>query len=402
MVGCGQLNVQNSCDCELKENVIAELEAELIKLKKRPVASTKPSEQKFSEYNLLRKTKWVEIEDKLQNDQLNQAWSAWIYGCEKLIKKNDWKISCEAAKNLSSPSNKEVINYLHTYFDLYKAKNKDGSSKGLITGYYQPLLKGSRTKTKKYKVPLYSPPLDLITVELSEIYPELKYKRLRGRVDGNKLIPYLTRKEISKKDYPLQGNELLWVENSVESFFLEIQGSGVIEFEDGSTTQVGYADQNGHPYRSMGLALIRQGELKRHKVSMQSIKAWAKKNKRKLQKFLNANPSTVFFRELPQGLPGPIGALGVPISSERSVAIDRRFIPLGAPIFLSTTEPNSDTSLDKFMIAQDTGGAINGGVRADFYWGQGKGAGAKAGKMKQSGEIWVMLPKKFSFPKPAK
>ena len=217
-------------------------------------------------------------------------------------------------------------------------------------------------------------------------------------MEGKKLIPYFTREEIAKENYPLQGNELLWVQNPVEAFFLEIQGSGVIEFEDGSTTQVGYADQNGHPYRSMGLALIRQGELKRHRVSMQSIKYWAKKNKRKLRRFLNANPSTVFFRELPQGLPGPIGALGVPISSERSVAVDRRFIPLGAPIFLSTTEPNSNISLDKFMIAQDTGGAINGGVRADFYWGQGKSAGAKAGKMKQSGEIWVMLPKNFSFP----
>ena len=402
LVSCGQLNVQNSCNCDLEKNTIAELEAKLIELKKNSVASTKPSKKKFLEYSLLRKTKWEDIGDKLQNDQASQAWSAWIYGCEELIKKIDWKISCEAAKNLSSPSNKEVINYLHTYFDLYKAENEDGSSKGLITGYYQPLLKGSRTKTKKYKVPLYSPPLDLITVDLSEVYPELKYKRLRGKVEGNKLIPYLTRKEISKKDYPLQGNELLWVENSVESFFLEIQGSGIIKFEDGSTTQVGYADQNGHPYRSMGLALIKQGELKRHKVSMQSIKAWARKNKKKLQKFLNANPSTVFFRELPQGLPGPIGALGVPITSERSVAIDRRFIPLGAPIFLSTTEPNSNVSLNKFMIAQDTGGAINGGVRADLYWGQGNKAGAKAGKMKQSGEMWVMLPKAYSFPKPKK
>ncbi len=402
LVSCGQLNVQNSCNCDLEKNTIAELEAKLIELKKNSVAPTKPSKNKFLEYSLLRKTKWEDIGDKLQNDQASQAWSAWIYGCEELIKKIDWKISCEAAKNLSSPSNKEVIHYLHTYFDLYKAENEDGSSKGLITGYYQPLLKGSRTKTKKYKVPLYSPPLDLITVDLSEVYPELKYKRLRGKVEGNKLIPYLTRKEISKKDYPLQGNELLWVENSVESFFLEIQGSGIIKFEDGSTTQVGYADQNGHPYRSMGLALIKQGELKRHKVSMQSIKAWARKNKKKLQKFLNANPSTVFFRELPQGLPGPIGALGVPLTSERSVAIDRRFIPLGAPIFLSTTEPNSNVSLNKFMIAQDTGGAINGGVRADFYWGQGNKAGAKAGKMKQSGEMWVMLPKAYSFPKPKK
>jgi len=398
LISCGQLNEKKPCNCELEKNALKEIKAELAELKKLQAPIIDIPSNKILQYGLLVKAQWVEIEEKLQQDQVSQAWSAWIHGCEKLIKLNDWKVSCKAAKNLSSPSNIEVIEYLHKHFDLYKAKNEDGSKKGLITGYYQPELKGSRTKTKKYKIPLYTPPHDLITVDLSEVYPDLKYKRLRGRVEGNKLIPYFTREEISKKDYPLQGNELLWVENSVESFFLEIQGSGVIRFEDGSTTQVGYADQNGHPYRSMGLALIRQGELKRHKVSMQSIKAWAKKNKRKLRKFLNANPSTVFFRELPQGLPGPIGALGVPISSERSVAIDRKYIPLGAPVFLSTTEPNSNVSLNKLMIAQDTGGAINGGVRADFYWGQGEIPGSKAGSMKQSGEIWVLLPKKFSFP----
>ena len=398
LTSCGQLNVQNSCNCELEKNALAEVKAELAELKKLQAVTTSTPSKKIPQYGLLVKAQWIEIEEKLQKDKAKQAWSAWMHGCKKLINVNDWKSSCEAAKNLSAPSNTEVIEYLHKHFDLYKAKNENGSQKGLITGYYQPELNGSRTKTKKYKIPLYSPPLDLITVNLSEVYPDLKYKRLRGRVEGNKLIPYFTREEISKKDYPLQGNELLWVENSVESFFLEIQGSGVIKFEDGSTTQVGYADQNGHPYRSMGLSLIRKGELKRHKVSMQSIKAWAKKNKRKLQKFLNTNPSTVFFRELPQGLPGPIGALGVPISSGRSVAIDRKFIPLGAPIFLSTTEPNSNISLSRLMIAQDTGGAINGGVRADFYWGQGKIPGSKAGSMKQSGEIWVMLPKNFSFP----
>ena len=398
LISCGQLSEKKPCNCELEKNALKEIKAELAELKKLQAPIIDIPSNKILQYGLLVKAQWVEIEEKLQQDQVNQAWSAWVHGCEKLINLNDWKVSCEAAKILSSPSNIEVIEYLHKHFDLYKAKNEEGSKKGLITGYYQPELKGSRTKTKKYKIPLYTPPHDLITVDLSEVYPDLKYKRLRGRVEGNKLIPYFTREEISKKDYPLQGNELLWVENSVESFFLEIQGSGVIKFEDGSTTQVGYADQNGHPYRSMGLALIRQGELKRHKVSMQSIKAWARKNKRKLKKFLNANPSTVFFRELPQGLPGPIGALGVPISTARSVAIDRKFIPLGAPVFLSTTEPNSNVSLDKLMMAQDTGGAINGGVRADFYWGQGKIPGSKAGSMKQSGEIWVMLPKNFSFP----
>ena len=260
------------------------------------------------------------------------------------------------------------------------------------------MLKGNWKKTKRYNIPLYSIPDDLITVNLSEIYPDLKYKRLRGRVEGNKLVPYFTRDEITEKVTPLEGNELVWVNNAVEAFFLEIQGSGVIEFENGRRIQIGYADQNGHPYRSMGRALIRAGELQRGKVSMQSIKKWARNNKKKLRKFLSANPSYVFFRILPEGLPGPIGAMGIPITAERSVAIDRKYVPLGAPIFLKTTKPNTDIPIKQLMIAQDTGGAINGGVRADFYWGQGDNAGKMAGKMKQDGRIWVLLPKDFKLP----
>jgi len=302
------------------------------------------------------------------------------------------------SKNLISPTNKDIKTFFYQNFLLYQAFQKNGSENGLVTGYYQPLLEGSRKKTRRYQIPLYGPPSDLITVDLSDVYPDLKYKRLRGRVEGNKLIPYHTREEITENKLPLKGNELFWVKDAVEAFFLEIQGSGVIAFKDGTRTQVGYADQNGHPYRSMGRELIHKGELSRHKVSMQSIKAWAKKNKEKLQRFMNANPSVVFFRELPPGLPGPIGALGVPISAERSVAVDRKFIPLGAPIILSTTQPNSNKALKKVMVAQDTGGAIGGGVRVDFYWGQGNAAGKKAGSMKQQGKVWVILPKDFKFP----
>jgi membrane-bound lytic murein transglycosylase A len=385
---CGQFTTQTPCECEEKESeqkVLEKSEAIVDKI------------EEIKPYSFLTKVKWNEIKSNLESDYLILAWPAWIQSCSTLINRNEWKPVCEIALKIESPTNDKLISYFNDNFNLFQAKNNDGSSEGLITGYYQPVLKGSWTRTKKYNVPLYAPPNDLITVDLSEVYPDLKYKRLRGRIEGNKLIPYLTREEIYKRNFPLQGNELIWLENSVEAFFLEIQGSGVVEFDNGNRTQIGYADQNGHPYRSMGRELIRKGELKRHKVSMQSIKVWAKKNKKKLQKFLNANPSFVFFRELPQGLPGPIGALGVPITTERSVAIDRRYIPLGAPIFLSTTQPNSNKPLRQLMIAQDTGGAINGGVRADFYWGQGKKAGAKAGSMKQSGKIWVILPKEFSF-----
>ena len=196
LISCGQLNVQNSCDCELEKNALAEMEAEIAKLKDLKAAPIKISSNIIPEYGLLIKVQWEEIEEKLQQDEASQAWPAWLHGCEKLIKKNDWKIPCEEARNLSSPSSMEVINYLHTYFNLYKAKNEDGSSKGLITGYYQPLLKGSRAKTKKYKIPLYSPPLDLITVELSEIYPELKYKRLRGSLKQKEFVKELTNPTI--------------------------------------------------------------------------------------------------------------------------------------------------------------------------------------------------------------
>ena len=383
---CGQVNIQEPCDCD--KPVITPEESQK--------CEAIPEKKKIAEYGLLEKTSWDAINSKMEKDHLILAWPAWLRSCSVLIKKSYWEKSCKSALKITSkPSHQDLIKYFHSHFNLYQAHQEDDSTEGLITGYYQPLLKGSREKSPQFKVPLYAPPTDLITVDLSELYPDLKYKRLRGRIEGNKLIPYYTREAISDKKIPLEGNEIFWVQDQVEAFFLEIQGSGVIEFEDGSRTQVGYANQNGHPYRSMGRELINKGELSRHKVSMGSIKAWAKKNKKKLKKFLNANPSFVFFRELPKGLPGPIGAMGLPISAERSVAVDRKFIPLGAPIFLSTTEPNSDVPLERLMVAQDTGGAIGGGVRADFYWGQGDKAGRKAGSMKQKGSIWVLLPKEF-------
>ena len=379
-------------DCECEEIKVTKEES--IKCEAFPEVK----EKEISQYGLLKKSDWEDVSDILDKDHLTLAWPAWLRSCDALKNKNAWKNVCSKSKEIFNPTDKVITNFFYQNFHLYQAFQKDGGEEGLVTGYYQPLLQGSRKKTRKYQIPLYGPPSDLITVDLSEVYPDLKYKRLRGRVEGNKLIPYHTREEITEDKYPLQGNELFWVRDAVEAFFLEIQGSGVIAFEDGTRTQVGYADQNGHPYRSMGRELIHKGELSRHKVSMQSIKAWAKKNKKKLQRFMNANPSVVFFRELPRGLPGPIGALGVPIAAERSVAVDRKFVPLGAPLILSTTHPNSKKSLQQLMVAQDTGGAIGGGVRIDFYWGQGNVAGKKAGSMKQKGKVWVILPKGFQFP----
>jgi membrane-bound lytic murein transglycosylase A len=164
--------------------------------------------------------------------------------------------------------------------------------------------------------------------------------------------------------------------------------------------RIGYADQNGYPYKSIGKALVERGELTLDKASMQGIKDWAKRNPGKLTELLDVNASYVFFRELPNQLAGPLGALGVPLTAGRSLAVDPRTIPLGAPVFLSTTWPNDAKPLNRLMLAQDTGGAIKGVVRADFFWGFGSDAGKQAGGMKQAGKMWVLLPKDYPLPQP--
>lgn len=361
-----------------------------------PAPTIPPPEVKVPEYSLLRAASWEDI-DSFAQDDLTKAWGAWLQSCNALRTRQPWQNACEAAFALSSPGNEAIQAYFKQYFTVYRTTNIDGTDTGLITGYYEPMLKGSRTKTDIYRYPLYGKPDDLITVELGSLYPELANKRVRGRLTGTKLVPYYNRGEIDLEQSPLQGRELLWVDDIIDLFFLQIQGSGLIQLDDGEQVHVGYADQNGQAYQSIGRLLIERGELTADKASMQGIKNWARNNLDKLRDLLNSNPSYVFFRELPAGLPGPLGALGVPIAAERSVAIDQHYVPLGAPVFLSTTYPNSSKPLNRLMLAQDTGGAIKGGVRADFFWGAGFEAGRQAGAMKQRGKIWVLLPKEFQF-----
>ncbi len=218
--------------------------------------------------------------------------------------------------------------------------------------------------------------------------------RLRGRVVGRSVVPYFSRAEMEQRGH-LNGSELLWVDNEIDAFFLQVQGSGRVQLDETQeVVRVAYADQNGHPYRSIGRYLVDKGELTLEQASMQGIKAWAAANPERLRELLNANPSYVFFREekIIDPAQGPKGALGVPLTPQRSIAIDPRFITLGAPVFLSTTRPNSNVPLRRLMLAQDTGGAIRNPVRADFFWGFGADAGELAGKMKQPGQMWVLLP----------
>jgi len=363
-----------------------------------PPAVVKPGEPaKAPEYGLLRPTEWSTL-NGFEEDDLVAAWPALLRSCGALKNREAWRNACAAASQLGMPDNQKIRSFLTEHFTPYQATNPDNTDTGLITGYYQPELNGSLTRTERYRYPLYSKPDDLISVELGSIYPELTGRRLRGRLGGNKLTPYYSRGEIDIIESPLGGRELLWVDDVVDLFFLQIQGSGIIKLENGESLPVGYADQNGHPYQSIGRVLIEKGELTPDKASMQGIKEWGRRNPDKLRELLNTNPSYVFFRELPGGLAGPLGALGVPIAAERSIAVDPRYIPLGAPVFLSTTYPNSGQPLRRVMLAQDTGGAIKGSVRADFFWGAGFEAGRQAGAMKQQGKIWVFLPKEWAKP----
>ncbi len=347
-------------------------------------------------YPTLKPVEWSSVAF-WQDDTASEAWPAFLQSCATLVKRSAWQAICAEAATMAAPDDDAVRAFFEQRFQPWQATQEDGSAEGLVTGYYEPLLKGDRVRTERARHPLYAVPDDLVTVDLASLYPELKNLRLRGRLAGNKLVPYPSRKEIEAaangNGNGFKGQPIAWAEDPVDLFFLQIQGSGRIELPDGSHMRVGYADQNGHPYQSIGKLLVERGELKLEQASMQGIKDWGAKNPDRLPDLLAANPSYVFFRELPNGLTGPLGALGVPLTGGRSIAVDPRFIPLGAPVFLATTQPNSSEPLNRLVMAQDTGGAIRGGVRADYFWGFGNEAGELAGRMKQRGRMWVLLPR---------
>jgi membrane-bound lytic murein transglycosylase A len=353
-----------------------------------PVAApTKPAE-------LLRPATFAALPG-WDKDDVREAWPAFLASCDVMIKKADWREPCTIARTVDGANGKAVRLFFESFFTPYQIINPDGTETGLATGYYEPLLRGARKPTGPYQTPLYRVPDDLLTVDLSSLYPELKSMRLRGRLAGNKIVPYLSRAEMSQA-HVLDGKELLWVDNAIDAFFLQIQGSGRVQLSDTrETVRVAYADQNGHPYKSIGRYLVDKGELTLDQASAQGIKAWVAANPSRQQELLNANPSYVFFKEekITDPQKGPKGALGVPLTAQRSIAVDPQYVALGAPVFLATTQPGSEVLLQRLMMAQDTGGAIRNPVRADFFWGFGTDAGEKAGRMKQVAMMWVLLPK---------
>ncbi len=336
------------------------------------------------------------------SDAMKDAWPAFLESCGVLGQHTEWAIPCSAAQATHPATSQEVRTFFERYFEPYGIVEKVGTQEdryGLITGYFEPLLHGARMPSAEFDTPLYSPPPDLLTVDLSSVYPDLKGKRIRARLDGNKVVPYYSREDLVR-DASLKGHEIVWVDDPLGAFFLEVQGSGRVELPDGETIRLHYADENGYPYRSIGRYLVDRGELKPEEATMPGIRLWARSHPSRVQALLDADPSVVFFREEPLGDPalGPQGTLGVPLTPGRSIAVDPAAVPAGAPVFLATTFPDSAVTLQRLVVAQDTGGAIRGAVRADLFWGMGTEAAGEAGEMRQSGRLWLIWPKGMPLP----
>ena len=340
---------------------------------------------------------------------LDAAWPALLASCRGFERRRKavWADACaDAAAAADTAARRAVIERRFDVFRIESVTVEDGAAeprllatetRGRITGYYEPQLAGSRTRAGPFTVPLYRPPADLLTIDLSPLFPDLADRPLRGRLvlsdRGPRVVPYWSRAELTEDR--LRGAELLWVDDRIEAFFLQIQGSGRVRLPDGSVIRVGYADTNGHTYRSIGRVLVERGELTLDQATMPGIVEWARANPHRADELLAQNPSYVFFRELPLGDPdsGPVAAFGVALTPGYSVAVDPRFIPLGAPLLIRSEHPATGAPLMRLVLAQDTGGAIRGPLRFDLFWGFGADAALPAGRQRHDAEAWLLLPR---------
>jgi membrane-bound lytic murein transglycosylase A len=304
-----------------------------------------------------------------------------------------WRDACEAARALP-PGDAAARGFFETWFQPW-AVTDGNDPKGLITGYYEPEVRGARSPGGIYRTPLLGRPTDMVQVDLGEFVPDLKGRRITGRLQQGQLMPYWDRAAIEAGALDRQRLGILWLADPIDAFVLQIQGSGRVRLADGRVARVSYAGQNGRPYVPIGRVLADRGAIPLDQVSLQSIRAWLLAHPDQAAEVMNQNPSYVFFREVIGARPddGPPGSLGAPLTPGRSVAVDRNFIPLGAPVWLDTTDPLTGGALRRLMLAQDIGGAIKGPVRADVFWGWGPEAEKRAGSMRQPGSEYVLLPR---------
>lgn len=311
-----------------------------------------------------------------------------------------WRPACDAAGTVPTGDDAAARTYFEANFTASAVTDAGATAaadrgEGLFTGYFDPEVAGSRSPGGKYKVALLGRPGDLVQVDLGDFVDDLKGRAVVGRVQGNRLVPYYDRQQIEGGALARRRLELLWLADPIDAYFLQVQGSGRVDLPDGKVVRVTYAGQNGRRSVLIGKILIDRGDIPREQISMQSIRAWLEAHPDRIDDVLNQNPSYVFFREASDLRPdqGPPGALGVPLTPGRSLAVDRAFLPLGAPVFVDTTDPVTNQPWRRLAIAQDVGGAIRGPVRTDIFFGWGRDAEDRAGRMRRPGREFLLLPK---------
>lgn len=328
------------------------------------------------------RARWVPVDwsalPGLADDQPTALWPALRAGCARPAP--GWAEVCARALAFNPPDETFAWQFLQRELQPYRLEALDGSADGLATGYFEPLVAATRTAQPGFAVPLHRPPADITTRR-----------------------PWYTRQQIdtlAAAQAALRGNVIAWVASPLDALLLQIQGSGRLRVTepDGrvQTVRLAFAGHNDQPYKSVGRWLIEQGELKPEGANWPAIRQWGQQaGSARLQQMLWANPRVVFFKEepLPDERIGPRGAQGVPLTAGRSVAVDPQAVPYGTPLWISTTEPLSATPLRRLVMAQDTGSAITGAVRIDYFWGAGEQAEQQAGRMKQSLQAWALWPR---------
>ena len=319
--------------------------------------------------------------DGFFDDDLNYALEVFKKDCKKAVIYEQFTKVCQKAE--SETNGKK---FFTSNFQAYKLYDSNSNDEGTITGYYEPLLYGSLKKTARYKYPVYKIPKDLIVSD----DPSLKGSKSRGKMLNGKIVPYDSRVEIENNPNNPNFEAIAYVDDKVDLFFLQIQGSGKIQLEDGRLINVAYAEQNGRSYASIGSYMFSKGYLTKEDLSVQGMKKWFNENPSKVDDILNLNESYVFFRVSNQNA---TGALNTVLTPKRNLAVDKSVIALGTPVFMSTKDPLTKKPIKQLMVAADVGGAIKGEIRADFFWGFGPQAFEYAGRMKERGKMYVLLPK---------
>jgi len=345
-----------------------------------------------------------------QTDAVEEAVPALLRSCQRITalpdaapiddepfagKAKDWREACTAAGALPPGDRAAARRFFESGFRPWSARNNRNPF-GLFTGYYEPLLHGRRKRDGKYTVPIYTRPPELVMVDLGRFREDLEGKRISGQVVNGDLVPFADRRQIQAGALAGRDLEIVWADDPVDVFFLHVQGSGRVRLAEGGELRIGYAAQNGHPYTAIGRELIDRGALRSEEVSMQTIRAWLAAHPQQAQEVMERNASFIFFRPI-EG-EGPLGAEGVPLTAGRSLAVDLRYHPLGVPVWLVCGAPSPQSGeparkIHRLMMAQDTGGAIQGPVRGDVFWGFGEEAESVAGRMKHRGRMWLLLPK---------